>query len=93
MLLELIPIAREGLPAAGVESGESTHYLDVFEARVRSGQTGAVWQRRALSQLQAQGLSGYEALTALLDRYIAGFESQEPVHAWPLDPSAEVRDV
>ena len=93
VLLELIPVARDGLLAAGVESGESTHYLDVFEARVRSGQTGAVWQRRALSQLQAQGLSGYDALTALLDRYIAGFESQKPVHAWPLDPSAEVRDV
>jgi gamma-glutamyl:cysteine ligase YbdK (ATP-grasp superfamily) len=93
VLLELIPIARDGLLAAGVESGERTHYLDVFEARVRSGQTGAVWQRRALSQLQRQGLSGYEALTALLDRYIAGFESQQPVHSWPLDPSAEVNDV
>ena len=93
VLLELVPIAREGLLAAGVEAGERAHYLDIFEARVRSGQTGAVWQRRALSQLQARGLSGYEALTALLDRYIAGFDSQQPVHAWPLDPIAEVDDV
>jgi hypothetical protein len=93
VLLELIPIAREGLLIAGVEADERTHYLDIFEARVRSGQTGAVWQRRALSDLQAQGLRGYAALTALLDRYIAGFDSHQPVHAWPLDPSAEASHV
>jgi gamma-glutamyl:cysteine ligase YbdK (ATP-grasp superfamily) len=93
VLLELIPIAREGLLVAGVESGERAHYLDVFEARVRSGQTGAVWQRRALSELQARGLRGHQALAALLDRYIAGFESQQPVHEWPLDPSKEAPDV
>jgi gamma-glutamyl:cysteine ligase YbdK (ATP-grasp superfamily) len=93
VLLELVPIARQGLLGAGVESSEAAHYLDIFEARVRSGQTGAVWQLRALSELQAQGSSGYEALTALLDRYIAGFDSEQPVHGWPLDPRAEVRDV
>ena len=89
VLLALMPIAREGLQDAGVDADESARYLDLFEARVRSGQTGAVWQRNALGRLHAQGRRGYDALASLLDRYIAGFDSQLPVHAWGLDPAMD----
>jgi gamma-glutamyl:cysteine ligase YbdK (ATP-grasp superfamily) len=90
LLLSLMPLAREGLREAGVDAGESEHYLGIFEARVRSGQTGAVWQRATLDRLQQDGHRGYNALTRLLDRYIAGFDSQRPVHAWPLDLHSEM---
>jgi hypothetical protein len=89
LLLMLLPIARDGLLSAGVDSEESGRFLDVFEQRVTSGQTGAVWQRAALANLQANGHRGYDALSMLLDRYIAGFYSQRPVHAWTLDPTTE----
>jgi hypothetical protein len=83
LLLELLPAARAGLAKAGVDAKEGV-FLDVFEARVRSGQTGAVWQRRVLARLHQQGVRGYEALRRLLNHYVAGFQSQRPVHAWPL---------
>lgn len=89
LLLELMPLAREGLAQGGVEEAESARFLDVFEARVRSGQTGAIWQRRTLAALQAEGHRGYDALRRMLDRYIAGFHSQRPVHSWTLDPASE----
>jgi hypothetical protein len=57
----------------------------VFEARVRSGQTGATWQRSALRRLHARGQSGDAALAKLLEQYVTGFESGRPVHAWQLD--------
>jgi hypothetical protein len=85
LLLSLLPHARAGLISGGVDKGEIERFLGVFEARVRSGQTGAVWQREVLTRLQARGLRGYDALTALLERYIAGFQSQRPIHAWRID--------
>jgi gamma-glutamylcysteine synthetase len=93
VLLELLPIAREGLLVAGVDEDERTRYLDVFEERVRSGQTGAVWQLRALSELKSQGLRDDDALSTLLDCYIAGFDSERPVHTWSLDPRKEAGHV
>jgi gamma-glutamyl:cysteine ligase YbdK (ATP-grasp superfamily) len=85
LLLSLLPYARKGLREAGVEERESERFLAVFEARVRSGQTGATWQRKVLARLTAQGLRGDEAMAALLERYITGFRSQRPVHAWPTE--------
>lgn len=68
----LIPAAREGLADLGVaESG----FLDVIEGRVKSGQTGAVWQRKAL---EARGGEFY----ALMAAYCEGQRSGEPVHQW-----------
>ena len=86
LLLGLLPAAHEGLAGAGVSAREREHYLGIFEARVRSGQTGAVWQRAMLASLHARGYRGYDALARMLDRYIDGFQSQRPVHAWTLEP-------
>ena len=86
LLLGLLPVAHEGLSGAGVSAPERERFLGIFEARVRSGQTGAVWQRAMLATLEARGYRGYDALTRLLDRYIDGFHSQRPVHAWSLAP-------
>jgi gamma-glutamyl:cysteine ligase YbdK (ATP-grasp superfamily) len=84
LVLSLIPDAREGLREGGVDRAEAEHYLDIFERRVRSGQTGAVWQRRVLARLEQSGLSRDAALAALLERYIQGFDSLRPVHTWPI---------
>jgi hypothetical protein len=46
--------------------------------------TGAVWQLKVLDELAARGIRGSAASQTLLRRYIAGFESQTPVHTWPL---------
>ena len=72
LLLErLIPLARDGLADFGVkESG----FLDVIEARVRTRQTGAVWQRRALEKRGE--------LFAMMAAYCEGQRSGAPVHEW-----------
>lgn len=79
----LLPVARRGLVAAGVDPGEVDRLLDVLDARIDCGRTGAVWQRRSLSALS--GRHGRErALAELLERYLEHAESGDPVHRWPL---------
>src|SRR6266498_834721 len=49
---ELLPAARQGLVRAGVAAAEADRLLGVIAARVATGQTGAVWQRRTLAALE-----------------------------------------
>lgn len=89
LLEALLPAAHRGLDVAGVRADERARFLDTFEARVRSGQTGAVWQRRMLARLEGRGHAGWDALHGMLAAYMANFASQRPVHAWSLDPDSE----
>jgi len=76
LLGELIPKAREGLADLGVEGGGG-EFLDIVEARVRSGQTGACWQRKAF---EASGGDIYKLMAAYCERQRSG----APVHQWDL---------
>ncbi|WP_442753345.1 hypothetical protein ACNHKD_10035 [Methylocystis sp. JAN1] len=73
LLGHLIPAARAGLADFGV--ADSRGFLDVIEARVRSGQTGAVWQRKALDACGGD-------LYAMMAAYCEGQRSGAPVHEW-----------
>lgn len=78
----LLPVAREGLVAGGVEEAEADAWLSIIAARVASGVTGAVWQRAAY----ARALERHpprEALRAMLESYLARSEADAPVHTWP----------
>jgi hypothetical protein len=79
----LLPLAQRGLDAAGVERSDSAPRLATIERRARSGRTGAAWQRRALAAAEAAGHSRPEALAFLLERYLEGAASGEPVDRWP----------
>src|SRR5579885_3596426 len=76
LLGELIPKAREGLADLGVEGGGG-EILAIVEARVRSGQTGACWQRKAF---EASGGDIYKLMAAYCERQRSG----APVHQWDL---------
>ena len=54
------------------------------EARVESGLTGAVWQRRTLESSLERGHDREAALQETLARYVANFESGKPVHSWEI---------
>jgi len=82
---QLLPVAREGLLGAGVDAVEADHLLDVIAARVRTGQSGAVWQRRMLAALEPR-LGRERALAAMLDRYLQCAATDQPVHTWPTTP-------
>ncbi len=75
LLDELLPAAREGLYGLGLEPDEIDRYLDVIEARVRSGQTGATWQRQ---HLHAHGHDLFELTSTYLEHQRSGM----PVHEW-----------
>jgi hypothetical protein len=79
----LLPTAREGLVVAGVDPDEAAELLEVIDARATSGQTGAVWQCRALAALEPR-LGHRRALAELLERYLELQRSGVPVHTWPL---------
>lgn len=74
LLLErLLPMAREGLADFGVVDARG--YLDVMEARLRTRQTGAAWQRKALEACGGD-------LYAMMAAYCEGQRSGAPVHEW-----------
>jgi gamma-glutamyl:cysteine ligase YbdK (ATP-grasp superfamily) len=81
---ELLPAARDGLVRAGVAASEADRLLEVIAARVTSGQTGAVWQRRTLAALEPR-LGRERALAATLQRYLDCGAGDQPVHSWPID--------
>lgn len=74
---ELLPLARRGLQALGIDDAEIATWLGVIEGRVRSGRTGAAWQRAWVARHGAD----MQALTqAYLERQAGG----APVHEWGL---------
>jgi hypothetical protein len=82
LALRLLPTAAQGLEAAGVAAEEAGRLLEVVEARVAAGQTGAAWQRQALAALEPR-LGRERALTAMLERYLELQWAGDPVHTWP----------
>src|SRR6266496_679779 len=80
---ELLPAARQGLVRAGVAAAEADRLLGVIAARVATGQTGAVWQRRTLAALEPR-LGRERALAAMLQRYLEYGTTDQPVHTWPV---------
>lgn len=83
LIARLLPVAREGLLSAGVESDEIDAQLAVIAERARTGRTGAGWQRRTLAALERRR-SRPEALTLMLERYMKFVDTGAPVHRWPL---------
>jgi hypothetical protein len=82
---ELLPAARDGLLAGGVAAPEADFLLGVIAARVRSGQTGAVWQRQMLAALEPR-LGRERALAVMLERYLEHATTDQPVHSWAINP-------
>src|SRR6266508_1614631 len=85
LVSEVLPAARDGLIHAGVAATEADHLLGVLAARVATGQTGAVWQRRTLATLEPR-LGRERALAAMLQRYLEYAGTDQPVHTWPTNP-------
>ncbi len=83
LALRLVPLAREGLVAAGVAPLEADAHLAVFRARVEAGVTGARWQREVFSALLDEWGDVDAACRRLLTLYREHSERGQPVHTWP----------
>jgi CBS domain-containing protein/gamma-glutamylcysteine synthetase len=77
----LIPLARQGLKSANIDSDDVDRYLGTVEERVSSGKTGAQWQ---LSSMAGMGRKGplSERLSALTAAIASRQQTGEPVHTW-----------
>lgn len=91
---ELLPLARRGLASRGIDANDIARYLDVLEARVKSGRTGSQWALDSLEGMEGEGRPDerFRALTAsMLDQQWTG----QPVHEWAeahVESAEDVRD-
>lgn len=83
ILNHLLPIAREGLKNRGIDSADIDKYLGVFEERVRSEQTGAMWTLNSLANMNGQGKLNLR-LRVLTETMKKNQQSGDPVHLWKL---------
>ena len=86
VLRRLLPLARQGLAAWGIDSSVSDRLLGVIERRWTTQVNGAEWQARAFHQIdnEKQPLDRRHALREMLRRYVEHRHSKVPVHPWPL---------
>jgi hypothetical protein len=84
LLRHLLPMAREGLLAWGVDEGDVEFYLGIIEERTISGMSGAGWQIATWRLLHDAGLDPDAAATELVRRYQQRSYASTPVHTWPV---------
>ena len=80
----LLPMARSGLDAWGVDPEERDRLLGIIEQRCLTGQNGASW---FVDRFHATGNGGADRMDALrqtLNEYRQHMHSNEPVHTWDL---------
>jgi gamma-glutamyl:cysteine ligase YbdK (ATP-grasp superfamily) len=75
LLRELLPLAREGLTSLDIDRSDIDAYLGIIEARIRSGCTGARWQRAYVARHRCD-------LVTLTAAYLERQNSGLPVHEW-----------
>lgn len=81
ILEQLLPLAREGLAASGIDSSDIDRYLGVIEERVVRDQTGAQWMLRSLAAMedsQHRDSAQRRLTAAMLENQRIG----RPVHEW-----------
>ncbi|MCH7547983.1 MAG: CBS domain-containing protein [Candidatus Krumholzibacteriota bacterium] len=91
ILKSLLPVAREGLRNAGIDTADIDRYLGVIERRVHYHRTGARWTLDSLATMGDQGTRDLRLRTvtrAMLEREKTG----APVHEWELASLDEAKD-
>lgn len=79
---ELLPIAREGLEKASVNSSDISTYLDIIRARVESGQTATHWMINNYADLMKENEAKEQTFAAITTAMIKNQKKGEPVHKW-----------
>ncbi len=88
ILKQLLPMSREGLQAAGLDSADITRYLDIIEERVSSGRTGAQWMLSSFSELKrTESLD--KCLLSIAQAASDREKGGKPVHKWKLAGKAD----
>ncbi len=88
----LIPLAREGLTARGIEAADVDRYIGVVEERVRRQVTGAQWAMQSLASMPINGPRDARS-RALTNAMLEHQASNEPVYTWEPAAFEKVSDV
>jgi hypothetical protein len=72
---ELLPAARAGLGALGIDGDDVERYIGALETRTRHGQTGAAWQK---ARRDSRGGDFFRLMAAYCERQRSGI----PVAQW-----------
>ncbi len=83
LLEEIIPAARRGLEAAGIDQDDTERYLDIIERRVRRERNGARWQLDSLSAMEDRGTAA-ERMHAITAAMCRNQVEDRPIADWPL---------
>jgi|AntRauTorckE6833_2_1112554.scaffolds.fasta_scaffold01140_6 CBS domain-containing protein/gamma-glutamylcysteine synthetase len=86
---ELLPIAKNGLQKADIDSADIDTYLGVIEERVKTAQTGSYWVVKSYGNLIKEG-NREQTLSAITNAMIKNQKKGEPVHKWGL---AKIEDM
>ena len=83
ILNELLPLARQGLKDANLDSSDVGRYLGIIEERVKANKTGAAWMLESVERMDPRAKPNVRmrSLTAAMK---ANQESGSPLHEWPL---------
>jgi CBS domain-containing protein/gamma-glutamyl:cysteine ligase YbdK (ATP-grasp superfamily) len=81
ILDELLPLAREGLVAPGLDTENIDLYLGTIEERVASRRTGAQWLLESIADLPSEAPLT-ERLSAVTAATAARQQNGSPVHTW-----------
>ncbi|WP_026931732.1 hypothetical protein [Glycomyces tenuis] len=83
LVVELLPLAAEGLASLGVVRRDAERFLAVIEQRCRRGVNGASWQvARVRVAEHRERLERADALRAMVLDYAAQSADGRPVHEW-----------
>lgn len=83
IIAAMLPVARRGLVAIGIDDASISHYLSIIERRLANGQTGARWQLARLAQSGAETRPDATDLRAMLEAYMEYGADNDPVAEWP----------
>jgi len=91
LLVELLPLAREGLQELDTDSSDIDRFLGVIEERIRCLRTGSQWQVDSYDGMKCDG-SEAECLTAIVAATVSRQRTGQPVHTWELASLQEAGD-
>ncbi|GMQ82317.1 MAG: glutamate-cysteine ligase family protein [Rhodothermia bacterium] len=86
---ELIPICREGLEGADIDSSDIDTYLGLLEERVSSRMTGSQWQLESLALMKEEGSTRAERLDTIVLNMLTNQLAKKPGHTWALAHKAD----
>lgn len=88
ILGELLPLARQGLLEANIDSTDVERFTGILEERVRGDMTGAKWTLDSLAAMDKAAKPNVRMRT-LTSEMIRNQESGKPLHEWPLAKIAD----